>query len=53
MATLSERILGAEAGTYVDRKVDRMYAHDGTGIQTKLVWDRLGGIGVKAPYRTY
>jgi len=53
MATLSERILGAEAGTYVDRKVDRMYVHDGTGIQTKLVWDRLGGRGVKTPYRTY
>jgi methanogen homoaconitase large subunit len=53
MATLSERILGAKAGTYVDRKVDRMYAQDGTGIQAKLVLDRLGGKGVKVPYRTY
>ena len=53
MVTLSEHILGAEAGTYVDRQVDRMYVHDGTGIQTKLVWDRLGGKGIKAPYRVY
>jgi methanogen homoaconitase large subunit len=53
MATLSERILGAEAGTYVDRRVDRMYVHDGTGIQTKLVWDRIGARGLKFPYKTY
>jgi len=35
MATLSERIVGAEAGTYVDREVGRTYVHDATGIQTK------------------
>ena len=53
MATLSERILGAAAGTYIDRDVDRMYAHDGTGIQTKIVWDKFGGRGIKNPYKVY
>jgi len=53
MATLSERILGAETGAYVDRAVDRMYVHDGTGIQTKIVWDRLGAKGLKFPDKTY
>ena len=31
--TLSERILGDTPGSYVDRTVDRAFAHDGTGIQ--------------------
>ena len=31
MRTLSERILGAGAGDYVDVQVDRAYVHDGTG----------------------
>lgn len=35
MSTLSERILGAPAGTYVDREVDLAFAHDGTGILTR------------------
>ncbi|MBN2734565.1 MAG: 3-isopropylmalate dehydratase large subunit [Methanomicrobiaceae archaeon] len=33
METLSERILEGPAGSYVDRAVDRAFAHDGTGIQ--------------------
>ena len=35
MSTLSERILGAPAGTYVDREVDIAFAHDGTGLLTR------------------
>ena len=47
MSTLSERILGAAAGEYVDRKVDRAYAHNGTGVLALEAWkkmssDRLG-----------
>ena len=43
MSTLSERILGAAAGTYVDRKVDRAYAHDGTGVLTLEAIKSMGG----------
>ena len=42
MATLSERILGGNAGEYVDRKVDRAYVHDGTGVLTLEAWKRIG-----------
>ncbi|MEN6397105.1 MAG: aconitase/3-isopropylmalate dehydratase large subunit family protein [Methanoregula sp.] len=43
MSTLSERILGAAAGEYVDRKVDRAYAHDGTGVLALEAWKAMGG----------
>jgi len=43
MSTLSERILGAAAGEYVDRKVDRAYAHDGTGVLALEAWKEMGG----------
>jgi methanogen homoaconitase large subunit len=43
MSTLSERILGAAAGEYVDRKVDRAYAHDGTGVLALEAWKDMGG----------
>jgi methanogen homoaconitase large subunit len=43
MSTLSERILGAPAGVYVDRHVDRAYAHDGTGVLTLEAWKSMGG----------
>jgi len=43
MSTLSERILRAPAGDYVDRKVDRAYAHDGTGVLALEAWRRMGG----------
>jgi methanogen homoaconitase large subunit len=42
MSTLSERILGAEAGQYVDRNVDRAYVHDGTGVLTLETWKQIG-----------
>lgn len=42
MSTLSERILGASAGEYVDRKVDRAYVHDGTGVLTLEAWKQMG-----------
>ncbi|MEI8331371.1 MAG: 3-isopropylmalate dehydratase large subunit, partial [Methanomicrobiales archaeon] len=42
MATLSERILEGKACEYVDRKVDRAYVHDGTGVLTLEAWNRIG-----------
>lgn len=42
MSTLSERILGASAGEYVDHKVDRAYVCDGTGMLTLETWKRMG-----------
>ena len=42
MSTLAERILGAAAGEYVDRKVDRAYVHDGTGVLTLETWKQMG-----------
>ncbi len=42
MRTLSERILNAPAGEYVDRKVDRAYAHDGTGVLALEAWKCMG-----------
>ena len=42
MSTLSERILGAPAGEYVDHKVDRAYVCDGTGMLTLETWKRMG-----------
>lgn len=49
--TLSVRILGAAEGTYVDRKVDRAYAHDGTGTQALAAYQnfRTRHAGVKNP----
>ena len=44
MSTLSERILKASAGEYVDRKVDRAYAHDGTGVLTLEAWKKMGSV---------
>jgi methanogen homoaconitase large subunit len=42
MSTLSERILNAPEGEYVDRKVDRAFVHDGTGVLTLEAWKRMG-----------
>lgn len=42
MATLSERILDAPAGTCVDRKVDRAFVHDGTGVLTLGTFREIG-----------
>jgi len=41
MTTLSERILGAPAGAYVDCMVDQAYVHDGTGVLTLETWKAL------------
>ncbi|HTY53145.1 MAG TPA: aconitase/3-isopropylmalate dehydratase large subunit family protein [Methanomicrobiales archaeon] len=53
MATLSERILGGPAGTYVDVKVDRAFAHDGTGVLTREAFCEMGCESVRNPERTY
>ncbi|WP_278154360.1 aconitase/3-isopropylmalate dehydratase large subunit family protein [Methanogenium sp. S4BF] len=42
MSTLSERILGGPAGTYVDRAVDRAFAHDGTGVLAMEAYRQMG-----------
>ena len=39
--TLSERILGAAEGEYVDRLVDRAFAHDGTGVQALVAYENF------------
>lgn len=52
MTTLSERILGAPAGSCVDRRVDRAYAHDGTGVLALESFREMGGNRVFDPART-
>ena len=42
MSTLSQRILGAPAGAYVDRDVDIAFAHDGTGVLTLEALREMG-----------
>ncbi len=49
MQTLSERILQATAGEYVDRQVDRAFVHDGTGVLTLEAWRRIGTGRLAAP----
>ena len=53
MRTLSERILGAGAGDYVDTEVDRAYVHDGTGVLTLEAWKEMGSPGPAHPERLY
>jgi methanogen homoaconitase large subunit len=53
MATLSERILGGPAGTYVDVKVDRAFAHDGTGVLTKEAFCGMHCEKIRDPEKTY
>ncbi|WP_209691706.1 aconitase/3-isopropylmalate dehydratase large subunit family protein [Methanomicrobium sp. W14] len=48
-STLSERILGAPAGEYVDKKVDRAFAHDGTGIQALIALKGFKNQKIKDP----
>ncbi|MCQ1539251.1 homoaconitate hydratase family protein [Methanocalculus taiwanensis] len=40
--TLTERILGGSAGEYIDRRVDRAYVHDGTGVLTVEAFHSMG-----------
>jgi methanogen homoaconitase large subunit len=53
MGTLAETILGASAGEYSDRRVDRAYCHDGTGIQAKMIYDEMGAPGIADPGACY
>jgi len=53
MRTLSERILGAGAGDYVDAEVDRAYVHDGTGVLTLEAWKAMGCPGPAHPERLF
>jgi methanogen homoaconitase large subunit len=51
VATLSERILGGPAGTFVDRQVARAYVHDGTGVLALEAWRQMGSKGPVEPQR--
>ncbi|MBN1166507.1 MAG: 3-isopropylmalate dehydratase large subunit [Methanospirillaceae archaeon] len=51
MATLSERILNAPAGTCIDAQADRAFCHDGTGVLTKVAWEEMGSPPIKQPFR--
>lgn len=53
MATLSERILGAPAGEFVDRKVDRAFVHDGTGVLALESYRQMGARGLADPSRLH
>ena len=53
MSTLSEQILGAPAGEFVDRKVDRAYAHDGTGVLALEAFRQMGSAGLFDPLRIH
>jgi methanogen homoaconitase large subunit len=53
MGTLSERILGGNAGEYVDCRVDRAYVHDGTGVLTLETWKNMGGKGIQDAAHLY
>jgi methanogen homoaconitase large subunit len=52
VTTLSEQILGAPAGSFVDRKVDLAYAHDGTGVLALESFREMGGSRIFDPART-
>jgi len=51
MSTLSERILGAPAGKYVDREVDIAFAHDGTGFLAREALREMGVESLPHPER--
>jgi methanogen homoaconitase large subunit len=53
MSTLSERILGAPAGEFVDRNVDRAFVHDGTGVLTLESYRNMGAAGLCDPSRLH
>ncbi|WP_321504980.1 aconitase/3-isopropylmalate dehydratase large subunit family protein [uncultured Methanoregula sp.] len=53
MSTLSERILMAPAGEYVDRYIDRAFAHDGTGVLALEAWKRMSGVRLTDASRLY
>ena len=51
MSTLAEDILGAPAGSYIDREVDRAFVHDGTGVLTREAWLAMGHGTIAHPER--
>ena len=51
MSTLSERILGAPSGAYVDREVDIAFAHDGTGVLAREALREMGVENLPHPER--
>ena len=53
METLSEKILGAQAGNFSDKRVDKAFCHDGTGIQAKMIYDEMGAPGIANPEACY
>jgi len=53
VSTLSERILGAPAGNFVDCRVDRAYVHDGTGVLTLEAWRAMRAEVLARPDRVY
>jgi methanogen homoaconitase large subunit len=50
MSTLSERILQAPAGEFVDRAVDHAYVHDGTGVLTLEAWRQIADCVASPPH---
>ena len=46
MGTLSETILGAQAGSFSDKRIDKAFCHDGTGVQAKVIYDEMGAPGI-------
>lgn len=51
MSTLSERILKGDEGTFVDVKVDRAMAHDGSGIQALTAFHEMEANRIPHPDR--
>jgi len=51
VSTLSERILGAPSGAYVDREVDIAFAHDGTGVLAREALREMGVENLPHPER--
>ena len=51
--TLSEKILGAQAGSFSDKRIDKAFCHDGTGIQAKVIYDEMGAPGIANPGACY
>ncbi len=53
MGTLSETILGAQAGSFSDKRIDKAFCHDGTGVQAKVIYDEMGAPGIANPKACY
>lgn len=51
MSTLSERILRGAEGSFVDVKVDRAMAHDGSGIQALTAFREMEAEEIRHPER--